>query len=102
MTFTHVLLLLSLAFGEGLPCRIMGSLYTNPQDQPSLTRTDGCKFVSDAIQEELLVLTSPHFRVEVPLPSMGGHQAFWYVWGAEQAHVRGMDWPIRWTRVVTG
>lgn len=96
-----LLLLMALAFGEGMPCRVSGDLYTNPEDVPTFVRTDGCTWVEDQIEDNLLVLRSPHFRVEVPLPPAGGHQAFWYVWGAEWAHLRAQDWPIRWMRLVT-
>jgi len=92
----------TLGFSDSVSCAIQGYVDANPGGAPVFTRVDSCLGISERIEDNALVLWSPHRWAVVALPARGTHIRLEYQWGSPSAYLDEQALPVAWGRLALG
>lgn len=92
----------SLGFSDSISCEVQGYVNADPGQVPIFTRVDTCLSINQRIEDNALVLWSPHRWAVIALPANGTQVRLVYHWGSPTAYVDQEPLPVTWGLLLRG
>jgi hypothetical protein len=92
----------TLGFTDSISCAVQGVVEAQPGHHLVFTRVDTCLSISQRIEQNKVLLWSPHRWAVVTLPAGALQGRLSYRWGAPVAYLEQEAIPVTWGLLLRG